>query len=86
MKILLFSDENIMRLIERQGFTGIFQKNGQPPHNYTKTEVGQMKYMSCILTCLKINNCHFFKHGNETKDSDINHFDVKHCVMWTVEL
>ena len=63
---IFFSEGNMMGLTEKQGFTGKFKKNTRLPSSYREVNVGQMKYLTCAATCLKMNNCHFFRHGNET--------------------
>ena len=74
-----------MRLTDRRHFTGMFEKYSLLAHNHRKMEVGQMKYMMCIGTCLRMNSCDYFKHGNETAVANINHDDVKDCAIWTRE-
>ena len=70
-----------MKLSQKKNHTGVFEEFELFNYDYEKKEIGNMNYMKCITSCLRLNNCHYFKHGNIT-GTLINHSDVKDCTIW----
>ena len=71
-----------MRLSEKKDFTGLFEEYELFDYDYRKTDIGSMNFMNCLATCLKNNNCKYFKYGNTT-GSYINYSEMKNCTIWT---
>ena len=78
---LVISGEEVMKLSEKKDFTGIFETFKLFNYEYKKKETGEMTFMKCVTSCLRLDNCNYFRHGNTTGGS-INHLDVKDCTLW----
>ena len=70
-----------MKLLGKKEFTGVFEKYDLINYDFTKTEVGEMNFMKCLMACLKTDDCQYFKHGNTI--TNINYSNVGGCAIWT---
>ena len=66
---------------DKKDFTGLLETFELFDYEYEKKDIGEMNFMRCTTSCLRLDNCHYFKHGNIT-GSSINHSDIKDCTIW----